>query len=794
MNNDGTVQIAMVSESTTTNGIFIMMGENMDKAQKIWLWRPGAIAKDAVGLSNKPLPATPPIEALEGTLLPWRKPQFAAAHGNGAKHLCSETVPTVIWLEADGVYSEPYLMNAPIIYTLGEADIRPGQMLTAYGRSLSPTCETFSPQMKYLTQYHGSGGIYHGEIIWIAEQSLGDYKQYVYHTRVPDDIPPGEYEFSMNLLNGGEHGFSNPMFVTVLEACSPSYAIPRGEAFSLCSPDDTRDAKPRVVDLCGVVKADGVTDNHAVLQNNIDKHTDVPTVLVLPPGVVGITQTLHIKKNIILHGSNTVLTVPLGQKLTNGFPVPRSALFASPEWFSGFVGDYWDYLKQKVLVWLDTEAGIMNCTLRANANVDTVMVIAAADGDRVENSFVLDCEIINTNGMGDYADKAVLGCGGINLLTGTRNFVMKRTTVKAAEPFFAHAARQPHRYMLVEGCDISAHPYNGSNVFPYRAFYDCVIKSNTFRDGYRLIFGQMGTGNNVIIDNVLRNSSGVHNGGETLSTEVGHSLFRGGVVSCEGNKLTVDFDLPSDDALTATGVVLYALVLSGKGAGQYKRITGNGKNHLLLENNWCVAPDETSRVAVRMMANEQLWVRNRIFDQRGPLQFLYGVGVNNIVTGNEIYNAYGITAMGLSPVGDGERSPVSFNLITGNRLVNTAGILIEGWHWRADGSESMYGKDFRAKEYSNLYGNIIYRNQIFSVAMPNSPNQYYNIWMRGGILDEEVKTGGIDLKNGGLNAVEDNYICNAPCGIVTNGGDTLVRGNMLEYVKLPYYGDMHLIN
>lgn len=115
---------------------------------------------------------------------------------------------------------------------------------------------------------------------------------------------------------------------------------------------------------------------------------------------------------------------------------------------------------------------------------------------------------------------------------------------------------------------------------------------------------------------------------------------------------------------------------------------------------------------------------------RGALQFVYGAGFDNMVVGNEFYDAPGITAFGLSHTDGGDVSPAAFNFLYDNRLTNTAEIAMYGSLRRGEGAtESGQGADgsYLYQGTSNLFGNIIRRNQIFTVAMPSGANQYYNV-------------------------------------------------------------------
>jgi len=73
-----------------------------------------------------------------------------------------------------------------------------------------------------------------------------------------------------------------------------------------------------------------------------------------------------------------------------------------------------------------------------------------------------------------------------------------------------------------------------------------------------------------------------------------------------------------------------ALVVHGKGFGQYRVIKDNTENRLVLTEPWRIPPDENSWVAVRQFFFQNLLVNNYCRDTLGGIDF-YGGALDNVV-------------------------------------------------------------------------------------------------------------------------------------------------------------------
>lgn len=106
------------------------------------------------------------------------------------------------------------------------------------------------------------------------------------------------------------------------------------------------------------------------------------------------------------------------------------------------------------------------------------------------------------------------------------------------------------------------------------------------------------------------------------------------------------------------------MILSGKGNGQHRLIKDFHDNVAELDYPFEVEPDDTSKIIIVSMNRKGIYTDNS-FEDTGVLQF-YGVGIDNIVNGNEFVRSSGIKLSGFYTYG-GYR-PSWYNEITNNHF------------------------------------------------------------------------------------------------------------------------------
>jgi parallel beta-helix repeat protein len=270
-------------------------------------------------------------------------------------------------------------------------------------------------------------------------------------------------------------------------------------------------------------------------------------------------------------------------------------------------------------------------------------------------------------------------------------------------------------------------------------------------------------------------------------SELGGWIYRGGVKQASAKALTVGPDLGlAAGEIEKSGAQIYAYVIAGRGTGQFREVTDNGPDSITVEEPWRVVPDRTSTVALIRTVVRNFIVGNRITDTRGALQFTYGSSFENVIAGNELYEASELTNFAFATRDANVKygtdyEPVAYNLILNNRMVNSAGIALLSY--RAEGAK--YGDEVMY-QHGALFANTVRRNQIWSPAVPRGANQQYNTWW-GSKPDEVGNRAVIAIENGGYNIVESCYVYNAPAGVLISGGKgNVIRNNRIELVAAPF--------
>jgi hypothetical protein len=213
--------------------------------------------------------------------------------------------------------------------------------------------------------------------------------------------------------------------------------------------------------------------------------------------------------------------------------------------------------------------------------------------------------------------------------------------------------------------------------------------------------------------------------------------------------------------------------MSGRGFGQFRRVTGNEERALQLDAPWRVEPDATSRIAVLTATSHNLFLNNSVSHGRGVYTFIYGSAIDNVMAGNEADEG-GVTSIWLNAVvheGDpGDFALLAHNYIYNHRLVRSGGIHLAGLAWTA----TYTGNPL-------VIANRMVRNQVWKPGEFGSPNQthaYWN-WIDGpnaghGWLNP-AEHGALNIWNGSYNVIENNYIDGAEVGIGILDGSTRGR-------------------
>lgn len=130
---------------------------------------------------------------------------------------------------------------------------------------------------------------------------------------------------------------------------------------------------------------------------------------------------------------------------------------------------------------------------------------------------------------------------------------------------------------------------------------------------------------------------------EIMTTDAGGEAYRGPVV-VDGARITLPEDpLPRWRNRDWRGAGVF--ILSGRGAGQWRRAVRAKGRVVELESPWNVAPDATSHLSVSMFQGRYLVVDNQ-FTDCGAVQF-YGTSIECVMAGNRGTRMSGFRGLGL---------------------------------------------------------------------------------------------------------------------------------------------------
>lgn len=135
---------------------------------------------------------------------------------------------------------------------------------------------------------------------------------------------------------------------------------------------------------------------------------------------------------------------------------------------------------------------------------------------------------------------------------------------------------------------------------------------------------------------------------ELLTFDATGGAYFGRIATVSGKKLVLAKDplfkryAPNPTNWKNTAVC----ILNGKGIGQYRRIVNHSGRDWEVDEPWSIDPDETSILSIVPFRGRTLIINNT-FEDGGNMQ-LYGMSIENIVSGNKGIRMGGFLAWGLN--------------------------------------------------------------------------------------------------------------------------------------------------
>lgn len=783
--------ISYIVEGVERNGTFTVFGEGLTPGTTAWLWHPESASRNvqdmrrqsqlelqkiAVSfLDNQELPKQLPEDAqVAGFLTDTDNPQVAMVCREASSEPArdgGEILPTVLWIGNDAGFSNPYMVNAPQLWFPSDLTVVPGQQMRLFGINLSGRGYN---QTLIAMQNQENEKIYWGRLLLRFNQEHANVRQHELSFRIPDDIPNGIYSVRIYRFDGGPYGWSNKLDIKILQKRHFVDQMGFADQSSNATPGDEHYPDPPAIFPITNASGDGITDNTMAIQSVLDKASSAGGgVVLLPSGVYAVSQSIEIPENVVLQGAGTGATSITVSQIR---PLINEDLKS----------------KGQPLIHMRTNTGLQDISVIAGPGVDVNVLVD--DPPLVENVFIRRVKIENIHEFVKDIEDGAWGIVdfGIYVKTSSRGFHLLDSYIKAPLTFRMEGRpQQRHSYARISGNHFETYPHHQQDNVFLLSLSESIFENNILAYGHRAFTSQLGMWRNFIADNQVIDIRGVGNGSELFMSEYGSVIYHGPILS-DGNESS-NLRVPDNTDKRITDMIesaytereLYAFVASGKGFGQYRKLTLKHNNTLTIDQPWCVLPDKESTIYILEATVQNLFLNNATIGGRGVYAFFYGSAINNIISGNEA-SAGGVTSIWLSAVANKDRlALVAFNSLVNNRLVQNSSLNLAA----LTGGLNDSGEKL-------LIGNRIIRNQIFKPGEYGSPNQYYAYWnwLGGwnaghGWVEPGIERG-IGIWNGSYNVIENNYVVGAETGIFigdgkgVNASDAPIKGNVVRWNRV----------
>lgn len=515
----------------------------------------------------------------------------------------------VFWVRTAEGLSPPFVVNRPEVFFVEFDEVTPGQECRVFGRNMVQSFYPPNPRIYLLDKANRKVHACQWGNRYDYQGHLNYQLPYELRFKVPDSVPDGTYELWVhNGLNTGLHGFGGPVTLVVKRSVVPTPTLYRVTQYG--------------------AKGDGLTDDTPALEKAVAAAAEAGGGTVyFPPGDYLLSHTLRVPPGVHLcgmrpHDCRLIVRpqlVPFAETLPSA-PIPGR----QRDWALQF-----RKLSGAPMVYVVSDSRIENLGFVAEEPVYWAIAAATPRNEPIRRVVVHNCQIVNSHAPWVAgAWRPATGC--IALL--------------------GYAERCEIRGCQMQGLTGIDHVGTGR-------------KCRTIGNHFTCLHGPFGTSgmgwmigvHSIVEGNVCENSNrgftcgpwhgpieqnfiarnGVINGGSVEGA--GESfLFEGPDVGREtwfGHPAAAGPDwLEQADQRWNTDVLAgrVALVVHGRGFGQWRRVKGNTENRITLTEPWRVPPDQTSWVVIRQFFMQNVLVNNYCRDVMGGIDF-YGGALENTV-------------------------------------------------------------------------------------------------------------------------------------------------------------------
>ena len=645
----------------------------------------------------------------------------------------------VVWIKNQDGFSKPWLVHSANPWWVYPAKAMAGGKVRVFGRNMNAQLVVIRKTGDLKAQKLNFGGLVHN-VMYETEVTL------------PKDLQPGEYEIYVHNGSGGTAGWSHPLKLTIKSA--------------------EKSVKQFYSAMDFGAKGDSHTDDSKALTQALAAASETGGTVILQPGFFIISKTLELPSGVSLRGSGngaTTIQVLENNPMLNDFPEKADLEHYAHDWLPNLKGNGY-----APMLWLRNKSTISDLTLVYGPGVGFGMLVARCKGvaedihiERVKvianhqaDGWVPSVPVFlagNTNGL-IISDNEFTGWGAIDAVANTHNQ--------------AYIGRNK----------FTTFPTGIANVIFLRGFNESIIESNYAAFGIRNFATQLGTklgkyentGNKpdagvssthvALIGNVFEsNLARRHNDGEFMY-ESGNAFWHGKALTANLKTVTVQGE-PFDADMSDT----YALIIDGKGIGQYRHVISNTNNTLTLDKEWDIKPDETTYMVVGAFNADHLWIDNTE-EHNASWTGFWGNNVGHVVDGHIMRDGGGLTLWAWD---DKNPSTVAFVDFIGSRTIGRGGIALIG---------------------SPVFGNTIRFCEIIDFSY--KPNYHIQpSWLQGNnTVDQSaisisrlVRFDGIPASAplNGWNIIEGNNIYDGPVGITIDPAvkNTILKKNTISVDK-----------
>ena len=572
------------------------------------------------------------------------------------------------------LFSKPIFINAarPVVSAFNE--IQPGTTFSIYGRNLS--FKNGHTRVTFIPNDHCLG----------PQSAPASGSEFEIQVTAPKNLVPGAvYKLSVNNGFGGKYGEGVlEDSVTVIKPAADPFAlnVPWAAAFDFSNNIYNVKTDPR---LKIKARGNGQSNDRAALQEAIDLAAVSGGVVYLPAGNYKLIYTngsgLTMRSRVVIRGDG-----PAHTRVLYGYGMPFSTerVKAAYGWTLGWPDSRSEGMG---MVWpggISTSA-VMDLTLKnVNESGSFLHTIKNMPEGGSRLAFK-NCHFDLSGGWG----MAMVNVNQL-LLTGCvfKSSSLDVRNINAPTRTWPWDLKNSHNLTFSNNTTFYAAGRFGAN-----GCHHAVFKDNTFiRDGDHQSQGETGglsldyTSQVVIAANTFKvTGASVKNAnqGETILSQGGNAHQQNaGLVSRASPSSITDVrkefqdltDRISTDWQYAVHPANYTIaIVSGRGTGQQRLITGNNDTTIQIAKAWDVIPDGGSKYVVTQWSAQHMLILDNVLKDNNRGIWFYSGGDDVVISGNQLINSEGIYIRADQRLNTNRYNLTSNMYISNNKVINTDG-------------------------------------------------------------------------------------------------------------------------